>query len=327
MAYLGFDTSNYRTSVACVSDSGEILFDKRILLNVKQGERGLRQQEALFQHIGNLKVLMESYQDAQIREPVRAVAASEKPRPLEGSYMPVFTAGMTAAASAAAVLDVPCGLFSHQEGHIEAARFETGIPREGRFLAFHFSGGTTEAVLVDQTPDGNRYQRVGGSKDISYGQLLDRVGVALGMRFPAGKEMDDLVMKNAREDGKDAAGSRGVELPGIREKDGWVNLSGIESACQRLVASEGQGVQDALIPLLFSRIARSIEKMTGSLVDQFEPEAVLFAGGVSSSRYIRGRLQERLRGCRICFGRPELCSDNAVGTALLMRNRRKGVAR
>ena len=45
---LGIDTSNYKTSIALTNIDGDIVYDKRILLNVDKGKRGLRQQEALF---------------------------------------------------------------------------------------------------------------------------------------------------------------------------------------------------------------------------------------------------------------------------------------
>ena len=54
MIYLGFDTSNYTTSVACCGDN-EVNIRK--ILEVKQGNRGLRQSEALFQHVKRLPQL------------------------------------------------------------------------------------------------------------------------------------------------------------------------------------------------------------------------------------------------------------------------------
>ena len=46
---LGIDTSNYKTSVAVTSSEGEIIFNSQSFLKVKEGQRGLRQSEALFQ--------------------------------------------------------------------------------------------------------------------------------------------------------------------------------------------------------------------------------------------------------------------------------------
>lgn len=311
MAVLGIDTSNYKTSIALVSDEG-ILLDERILLSVKKGERGLRQQEALFQHVVNLPALMEKVRESRkAGSTIRAVAVSSRPRPVEGSYMPVFNAGIMAAETAGAVLDVPVFTFSHQEGHIRAAREGTELPDGIRFLAYHFSGGTTEAVLVEP---GGEYALVGGTKDISYGQLLDRVGVALGMDFPAGGEMDRVALAE-----KDGEAQQKPLLPRIRTADGYVNLSGIESACQRIIR-KGEVPQETLIRALFKEIVRSIRETTVELAEKYQVRDVLFAGGVSSSQYMRRRLEGSIGSCRIYWGRPELSSDNAVGTALLGRD-------
>ena len=51
---LGIDTSNYKTSLAVVDKTGEVLFNYQKFLDVKPGEKGLRQSEAFFQHVQKL---------------------------------------------------------------------------------------------------------------------------------------------------------------------------------------------------------------------------------------------------------------------------------
>ena len=182
---LGIDTSNYKTSVAVVDAEGNILYNHQKLLEVKSGERGLRQSEALFQHVQRLPgVIEEALQSEGIRTRIGSVSVSSRPRPVDGSYMPVFTAGMGYARAVAAALDVPLQEFSHQEGHIEAVKHYSEMAELDKLICFHFSGGTTEAVLVDKH-DGI-FEIVGGSRDLAYGQVLDRLGVALGHAFPCG---------------------------------------------------------------------------------------------------------------------------------------------
>lgn len=328
---LGIDTSNYKTSAALTTVSGSVIGDRRRFLEVKQGERGLRQQDALFQHLNALpEMLRILFWEARACHPegrVAAVSVSTRPRPVEGSYMPVFLAGKLAAEAAASSLGVPLYEFSHQEGHIEAARHGTPLEESGRFVCFHFSGGTTEAVLAE--PDclmpADRYRIVGGTKDIAFGQVLDRVGVALGMHFPCGEEMDRMAME---EDHREAgAGISDSDLTGVRVRDGFCNLSGLETQASRLAEKiAGSPAQEtALIRLLFRRITRAIAVMTLQIAEETNADAFLFAGGVSSSAWIRQHLELELkrragRGGkipRICFGRPEMAPDNAVGTALL----------
>ena len=302
---LGIDTSNYKTSVAVVDENGQVLFNYQQFLNVKKGERGLRQSEAFFQHVQSLPdVLQDVLSQKEIREHIGAVSVSTRPRPVEGSYMPVFTAGHGFAKAVSAALDVPLFLFSHQEGHIEAIRFYSELRHVSPIICFHFSGGTTEAVLLDE--ERGLFNIVGGSKDIAYGQVLDRVGVALGLDFPCGEALDKIAVSSM--------GHRNILTP-IKVKDGYVNLSGIESQCQRNLEEYDRM---ELVDALFDRLSQSIMKMTLQLSDKYHIKNFIYAGGVSCSQYMRNYLVENLyRDLNIVFGKPQMSSDNAIGIALL----------
>ena len=56
--FLGIDTSNYTTSAALADGDGNIIVNLKRLLPVKEGERGLRQSDALFAHTKNLPLIM-----------------------------------------------------------------------------------------------------------------------------------------------------------------------------------------------------------------------------------------------------------------------------
>ena len=304
---LGIDTSNYKTSVALVDAEGNIICNYQEFLEVKKGERGLRQSNALFQHVMKLPELIESAMAQVELENIKAIAVSNKPRPVEGSYMPVFNAGVSAARTCGAALQIPVRYFSHQEGHIEAVKFYSPMSQEQKLICFHFSGGTSEALLVEELDDGKMdIEIIGGSKDLAFGQVLDRLGVALGMEFPSGQEMDEIACKTTLP-------KRNI-LSKIKCQDGYLNLSGIETQCQRGIGT----VTDAeLIVMTFHRLAEAIATMTRQLAEQYGIRKFLFAGGVSSSQYIRTYLQEQLSDLDICFGDPKLSTDNAVGIALL----------
>ncbi|MCQ2561940.1 MAG: hypothetical protein MJ186_07830, partial [Clostridia bacterium] len=184
---LGIDTSNYTTSVAVTDRDGNILADERRLLKVKQGEKGLRQSDALYQHWQNLPDLLEGVLKAYGKD-LAVIAVSTRPRPVEGSYMPVFNAGIAAARILAAQTGAVLLETSHQEGHIEAASRGNAVAPADPIICAHLSGGTLELVYSSET----EYKVVGGTKDISYGQILDRTGVDAGYEFPAGKSIDRL---------------------------------------------------------------------------------------------------------------------------------------
>ena len=192
---LGIDTSNYKTSIAVTDKQLNIICDLRRFLRVKQGERGLRQSDALFQHIKNLPELIE---EMGISGGCRfeAIAYSSKPRPAEGSYMPVFLAGESFARSLASVMGIPALAFSHQEGHIEAIKSFSGLRSRKQILACHFSGGTSELLKAADNSRGYDIEIIGGSRDIAFGQVIDRAGVLMGMSFPSGEEMDKAAMNS-----------------------------------------------------------------------------------------------------------------------------------
>lgn len=301
---VGIDTSNYKTSVAVVNSNGEIIIDKRKFLSVKKGERGLRQSAALFQHVNNLPQLISEVLSQIDKSKIVAVSASSKPRPLEGSYMPVFNAGVSFARVLSDALEVPYYEFSHQEGHITAVKEYSPLRDTTEdFIAFHFSGGTSEALLINDS-----INIIGGSKDISYGQVIDRVGVSLGMEFPCGQELDE--MTNYKENL-----INGNPLSKIKVNSGYVNLSGIETQCQRLIDITEK---DTLVSSMFQRISESICEVIIQLSEIYSIKNFLFVGGVSSSKYIRNYVKSHLnQDLNIYFGNEDLSSDNAVGIGIL----------
>ena len=142
MSYtLGIDTSNYATSLAVFDTAGEVVCAKKRFLPVKEGQLGLRQSDALFHHTaalpGMLAVLGEEFDLTKIG----AVGVSEKPRPVQGSYMPCFLAGVSAGQAFALGRGVPLVRTTHQQGHAAAALFAAGgeaLFRQ-KVLLFHIS--------------------------------------------------------------------------------------------------------------------------------------------------------------------------------------------
>lgn len=305
---LGIDTSNYKTSVAVTDRQGTVLCDLRQLLKVKQGERGLRQSDALFQHIENLPALLTEALNEGRAGRIAAVAFSERPRPVEGSYMPVFKAGISFGKTVAAALQIPYFSFSHQEGHVEAIRAFSSMKDRTQFLCWHLSGGTSELLAVEK----EQVRIIGGSKDLAFGQVIDRVGVALGMAFPAGEVMD----QKAMEVKEVSSFLKKVPADGLR-----FNLSGIETQCSRKACElMRSGMETApLIRELMDKLARILIEITQRAAEETSVTDIMFTGGVSSSRYISRKLKEHFEHTPVSidFGKQELSQDNAVGIALL----------
>ena len=303
MPVLGLDTSNYTTSAAVYD--GERGRNQGRLLEVRPGELGLRQSDALFQHVKHLPEVVEALLGEEGLGTVQAVGASTRPRAVEGSYMPCFLAGASQGQVLSRVLGVPFYAFSHQQGHLAAAAWSAGrldlLDRP--FLAWHLSGGTTELLRVEPEEDGVavRAEILGGTSDISAGQLIDRTGVLLGLPFPAGKEVEKLSRQaQKREYYK-------VKVNGLT-----FSLSGMENKVRQMVQ---RGEEPAEIAWFAQEtVCRVVQACTKAAMEQYPGLPVLCSGGVASN----GRLKELLRqNCGALFAQPQFSTDNAMGTAIL----------
>ena len=317
--YLGIDTSNYRTSVAAVDADGKILSQKAVLLDVPEGKRGLRQSDAFFMHSNRLPGYIEELFGSTDPANIKAVGVSERPRRVEGSYMPCFLAGVNAAREIAASLKVPVYCFSHQEGHAAAVMESEGKTAASRTLFFHLSGGTTEALICSPDDKGYNMEIVGGTRDISVGQLFDRFGVAMGMPFPSGKYLDDTAFRTLEKTDFDIKKTEktGV-IPKLKADDGYFNLSGAETRLMRYAETQNSISADAVTAELFSSVIELILKTALYLSEKYCADLIYMAGGVASSRTFRA-IAQKYRSAVIQFGIPELSGDNAAGTALLAK--------
>ncbi len=302
--YLGLDTSNYTTSVAAFEAETGALWQVKQLLPVKDGELGLRQSDAVFHHVRQLPELLERLKaEAGGLSGIAAVGVSDRPSQAAGSYMPCFLSGEGAARQTAALLDVPLYRFSHQQGHVMAALYGAGALslRTAPFLAFHVSGGTTDALLVQPDEDTViRCERVAGSLDLKAGQLVDRVGGMLGLPFPAGPSLEQL-----------AQPIKG-KPPRPSMEGASCHLSGVENQCRKLLNDGVAPAEVARFCLLSVRAA--VEAMTERLLTAYGDMPVVYAGGVMSNAYLREVLEQRFGGR---FAPPVYSADNATGIAVL----------
>lgn len=307
--FLGIDTSNYTTSL-CVVDQGHILFEKRALLKVKSGSKGLRQSDAFYQHMHTLQTwlpqVLEDYRDV-----IKAVGVSTRPREVEGSYMPVFNAGKICADILSSALQLPCYAFSHQEGHFHAA-LESGQVPIDPVLFCHLSGGTSEIHLAKRSPETKRVtlERVYETNDISFGQLIDRIGVEAGLAFPCGKAMDDQA----------TLGPHTFKIPKFKLAQSF-NLSGYENVFKTLLTTYPEA-KDEVYYALFHHIYLMLKTMILAAVDQTACRHIVVAGGVAASQNIRRFFQDDfiLQTIDVHFAPPAYASDNAYGIALLAQS-------
>ena len=322
MIFLGFDTSNYTTSLAAWDGTeGE---NVSRLLPVKAGELGLRQSEALFSHIKRLPELSDRLFAHLDSSQIAAVGVSTRPRGVEGSYMPCFLAGESQASVLASALHLPLYRFSHQQGHIAAVLWSAGRPEllEQDFLAWHLSGGTTELLLVHGGPGGELdCEKIGGTTDISAGQLIDRTGQLLGLDFPAGKALDALACEASGLEKPDpgnaetspacppatASATRRDFFP-VKVNGTAFSLSGVQNQVQNYSAKGATPGETAYFAL--RSVVEAVKKATRNAQKQY-PLPVIFSGGVASNAMLRRAMPQAV------FGAPRYSTDNAMGVAVL----------
>lgn len=305
--FLGIDTSNYTTSVCLYDNVTDTVVQKRKLLPVSKGELGLRQSDAVFHHTQQLPLLIEELFnecDCDVAD-IKAIGASFTPRKMQGSYMPCFTVGSGVARILSATLNIPLYELSHQQGHIAAALYSTKQLDllNKRFLAFHVSGGTTDALLVndEMADDVLPVKLVGKTLDLNAGQLVDRVGLMLSCSFPCGKELEQLALRCDRV----------VKAkPTVKSTD--CCLSGVENICKKAIDNGEDNTYVSALCLKY--IEESLYKMTVNILEIYGDMPVVFAGGVMSNSIIRNNLTSKL-SCTFC--EPQYSTDNACGIAVL----------
>ena len=281
--YLGIDTSCYTTSLFFMDREGQVAAEARRILKVKPGGCGLQQSEMLYQHTRNLPELMEEAARGHSFT-VRGIGVSARPRPREDSYMPAFLAGLGFARSLA--------------------------------LFLHASGGTTDLLLAEKENAAYRLTEIGGSLDLHAGQFVDRVGVALGLGFPAGPALEQLAEQHTEI----------PEIPVSVHKT-KVSLSGPCTWVLRAIGKAKPETEES--PIAAANLAAGVQwglvetfvRMIRNGAAEHNVKHVILAGGVCANRWIRNHIVEKLakRNIRVWMPDNRYSGDNASGCAAYAR--------
>lgn len=304
--FLGIDTSNYTTSLSLYDPDANTVEMEKQLLPVKAGQCGLRQSDAVFLHVKQLGELAKTL-FARVNAVPQGIGYSAFPRRVEGSYMPCFLVGKMCAELLSSAFSLPVYSFSHQEGHIAAALYSAGaldwLDRE--FYAFHVSGGTTEGLLVSPGNPGLQVQRICATRDLHAGQVIDRVGVMLGLGFPCGPALERLAAECTKQ----------IKVRPVL-KDCDCCLSGIENQCKTLF-DRGES-KEYIARFCLESVLAAVAGMTRRMLEQYGQKPLVYAGGVMSNRLIRTALEREFHGL---FAQPQFSSDNSAGIAILAARR------
>ena len=306
MSVIGFDTSNYTTSIAFFDGIGGENVSK--LLPVKLGELGLRQSDAVFAHTKSLPELSGRLFSHVNDHNITAIGVSTRPRAVEGSYMPCFMVGYSHAKLLADALNVPLVEVSHQQGHVAASLWSAGRLDllDAPHLAWHLSGGTTELLLVEPEGKNVKCSRIGGTTDISAGQLIDRTGQMLQLPFPSGKHIDEMSKQAVKEDVFQ------VKCPGLE-----FSLSGVQNKVQQFYGSNSS---EETAAYALRCVCHAVFSATKNALKEYAGLSVVFSGGVASNSMLR----EYMKPLDAVFCQSQFSTDNAMGVAVLAHRLQEG---
>ena len=312
MSVIGIDTSNYTTSIAFFDGEGGENCSR--LLPVRQGELGLRQSDAVFAHIKSLPELSGRLFSHIQKDAITAVGVSTRPRAVEGSYMPCFMVGYSHAKLLSDALGVPLVEVSHQQGHVAASLWSAGRLDllEKPHLAWHLSGGTTELLLVEPEGRNVKCTRIGGTTDISAGQLIDRTGQLLELPFPSGKALDRLSAQVERPEAFRVK-TRGLDVFRVKCRNCEFSLSGVQNKVQQFHAASADPAETAAYALRC--VAGAVYQATVQALEAYPGLSVVFSGGVASNSMLR----ELTATLHPVFAQPQFSTDNAMGVAVLTK--------
>ncbi len=300
MNVIGIDTSNYTTSIAWYDGTTGVNCSQ--LLPVKLGQLGLRQSDAVFAHTKSLPELSgRLFSDIRLDQ-IGGIGVSTRPRAVEGSYMPCFLVGFSHAKLLSDALRIPLIEVSHQQGHVAASLWSAGRMElmDQPHLAWHLSGGTTELLLVEPEGKNVACSKIGGTTDISAGQLIDRTGQLLQLPFPSGKHLDALSLRAERHD-----------VFRVKCDDCFFSLSGVQNKVQQFYEKNADPAETAAYALRC--VAGAVDQATRQALAQFPGLPVVFSGGVASNSMLRSMMQP----LDPVFAQPQYSTDNAMGVAVL----------
>ncbi len=216
--------------------------------------------------------------------------------------MPCFMVGYSHAKLLANAFGIPLLEVSHQQGHVAASLWSAGRMElmDQPHLAWHLSGGTTELLLVEPEGKNVRCTKIGGTTDISAGQLIDRTGQLLQLPFPSGRHLDQL-----------SAIAEMKEVFRVKCEQSFFSLSGVQNKVQAFYSKYACAGETAAYALRC--IAGVVMTATQQALKDYPGYSVVFSGGVASNSMLRTIMAP----LKPVFSEPQYSTDNAMGVAVL----------
>ena len=300
---LGIETSCDETGVAVYAGDRGLLGDalySQVGLHAKYG--GVVPELASRDHVRKLLPMIQQAIDksgVSVRD-INGVAYTAGPG-LVGALL----VGATAGRSLAWTLGVPAIGVHHMEGHLLAPMLEPGPP-EFPFLALLVSGGHTLLVEVDGI---GSYRVLGDSVDDAVGEAFDKTATLLGMSYPGGPALAALALKGNPQRyrfPRPMTDRPGLDFSFSGLKTFALNTWRESAQTDEDRADIARAFEDAVVDTMVIKCRRAVAQ-TGL-------QTLVIAGGVGANVRLRERLGDLMKneGGRVCYPRPEFCTDNGA---------------
>ena len=295
---LGIESSCDETAAAVVKNGREVLsnvISSQIDIHEKFG--GVVPEIASRNHVEAISnVVKKALKEANVTlEQIDAIAVTYGPG-LVGALL----VGVSYAKALAYASDIPLIGTNHIEGHI-AANYITHKELKPPFLAFVISGGHTHLVHIK---DYKEFEIIGKTRDDAIGEAFDKVARVIGLGYPGGPKIDKL----AKE------GEANIKLPETHFENLDFSFSGIKTAVINL-NHKTPDLNKADLALSFEKAVTDVLiENSVKACEELDLKTIALAGGVSANSYIRERFLEleNLKGIKVYYPEPVLCTDNAA---------------
>lgn len=223
--------------------------------------------------------------------------------------------GSSFAKSLALALSIPLIEVNHMQAHIFAHFIDDAnqTPPEFPFLCLTVSGGHTQVVLLKSYQD---IRVIGETRDDAAGEAFDKIGKLMGLKYPAGPEIDKLAQHgdaHAFKFTKPKVDGYDYSFSGL--KTGVMNFLNQQQQQNPNFIKENLNDLCASVQHIITDIC--LEKLFLAAKD-LNIKRLALAGGVSANSELRRKLQHKAtEGYQVFIPKFEYTTDNAAMIAIV----------
>jgi len=303
---LGIESSCDDTSAAVLKND-TVLSNKIANQSIHKKYGGVVPELASRAHLSNIIPVVESaIKESGISlNDVSAIAFTRGPG-LMGSLI----VGTEFAKSLGVSLEVPVIEVNHMQAHILSNFIDNGKEKpDFPFLGVTISGGHTQFILVE---DYFKMDILGETLDDAIGEAFDKCGKKIGLRYPAGPEIDKLSKMGDEHK---------FNFPLPRVEGGNISYSGTKTAFINFLHKNVNKNKNFIDENLHDICASIQKNLVDNLLNKVKflatknnLNSIVFGGGVSANSYLKNRLnyESRENNWKIYIPELEYTTDNAA---------------